>query len=276
MNHNSCEAPKGPMRRLPRQPLRCALGAALLAAGLPALAMQPLITDDTGTQGAGAQQIELGGMHARQAAGPERSRADGLGATYTVGAIDTLDLYAGQGFVRNRDDAMRTSGWGGANLGLKWRFYENDATGTSLGLKPEWLTPVGREREARGLGPGRGAHMLTLLASQQLPFGALHANYAWGRERGSDPATDLRHQRLSAALVWDVAERWKLAVDAGLLRHTPRDGERQRSRYAELGLVYSVHPQWDVAAGVIRSRDARPAVERTTATTTTVGLTGRF
>ncbi|MFP5477241.1 MAG: hypothetical protein ACLGJD_26675, partial [Gammaproteobacteria bacterium] len=57
----------------------------LLLPGLAAQAMQPLITDDTGTQGAGVQQIEMAAARARRSTGPARQAGDSLSATYTYG-----------------------------------------------------------------------------------------------------------------------------------------------------------------------------------------------
>lgn len=202
----------------------------LLLPGLAAQAMQPLITDDTGTQGAGVQQIELAAARARRSAGPARQTGDSLAATYTYGLTDTVDLYAAPTFLRMQADGSRTSGWGNTALGLKWRFYENEATGTSLGLKPEFVAPVSSRREARGLGDGRSSGQVTLLLSQQLPFGALHVNYAWGRQRDIDPTAGAINRRLSMALVWNIADDWKLAADVGLQQRQGVDATRQRTR----------------------------------------------
>lgn len=241
---------------------------------LPLHAMQPLITDDTGTQGIGVQQIEMAAARARQATGPARQTGDNLSATYTYGIADTVDVYVASTYLRMQADGSRVSGWGNTALGLKWRLYENEATGTSLGIKPELQAPVSSAGEGRGLGDGRSSGQVTLLLSQQLPFGALHANYAWGRQRDIDPPAGAINRRLSTALVWNIAEDWKLAADVGLQQRQGRDATRQRTRYAELGVVYSLSPRWDLAAGLIRARgDQQPAVRTTTGT---LGITGHF
>lgn len=262
-----------PLRPPPRRPTSLA-ALSLLLSGLTAQAMQPLITDDTGTQGVGVQQIEMAAARARQSSGPARQTGDSLSATYTYGLTDTVDVYVAPAFLRMQADGSRTSGWGNTALGLKWRFYENEATGTSLGLKPEFAAPVSSRREARGLGDGRSSGQVTLLLSQQLPFGALHVNYAWGRQRDIDPMAGAINRRLSTALVWNIADDWKLAADVGLQQRQGRDATRQRTRYAEVGVVYSLSPRWDLAAGLIRARDDQQPAGRTT--TGTLGLTGHF
>lgn len=274
-NPPACPCPPAAAQPQPTPVPRTSLTAlTLLLSALTAQAMQPLITDDTGTQGAGVQQIELAAARARRSAGPARQTGDSLAATYTYGLTDTVDLYAAPAFLRMQADGSRTSGWGNTAFGLKWRFYENEATGTSLGIKPEFDAPVSSGREARGLGDGRSSAQLTLLLSQQLPFGALHVNYAWGRQRDIDPTAGVIQRRLSTALVWNIADDWKLAADVGLQQRQGVDATRQRTRYAELGVVYSLGPRWDLAAGVIRARDDQQPAVRTT--TGTLGLTGHF
>ncbi|WP_295538293.1 transporter [uncultured Pseudacidovorax sp.] len=259
--------------RCARWPVRLAL-LPLAGACLPALALQPLVTDDTGTQGAGAQQIELSLSRTASRSGPSRSVASALAPTYTYGVVDALDVYASQPFLHNRSEGLGTSGWGNAAIGAKWRFYENEGTGTSLGIKPELQAQVGEGREGRGLGTGRTSGQLSLLASQQLPFGALHLNYAWGRQRMRDPEATATGRRLSAALVWKLDDAWSLVGDLGVQRLHDRGGQRQRSGFAELGIIHALSPQWDIALGVIGSRDRATPANR--ATTGTVGLTGRF
>lgn len=92
---------------------------ALCAAAPGAWALQPLITDDSGTQGAGGQQVELSWSHERMRAGPARDSAQSGAPTYTFGATDTLDLFASLGHTRLRGDSGTARGWGNAVLGAK-------------------------------------------------------------------------------------------------------------------------------------------------------------
>ena len=71
-----------------------ALAAALLLTQ-PALAVQPLVTDDTGTQGQGGHQIELSYAHSREtlsAAAGMTVKRDIL-LVLTTGFSDALDIY---------------------------------------------------------------------------------------------------------------------------------------------------------------------------------------
>lgn len=62
---------------------------------LQALAFQPLITDDTGTQGAGGNQLEFYFNEDRATAAGDTVRVQTLPLVYTHGLTETIDVYAG-------------------------------------------------------------------------------------------------------------------------------------------------------------------------------------
>jgi hypothetical protein len=241
-----------------------------------ACAFQPLVTDDTGTQGTGGNQIEIAYNHTVDKAPGAREVTRELPLVYTRGITDALDLYVGVGYLRIAPpDAPAERGLGNAALGAKWRFYEDEAGKSSLALKPEVLMPVSSQREARGLGTARVSYGATLIATQETSFGAVHANLAVERVRYEDHALSAAERRtlwrLSVAPVWDVTEGWKLALDAGVTTNPDR-AERSSMGYIEIGAIYSPSKQLDLAAGVVRN--LRDGDVRTTLGT--IGLTWRF
>ena len=249
---------------------------AIGAFALPAAAFQPLVTDDTGTQGERGNQVELSidGDRAREAGETTRTRT--LPLTYTRGLSDALDVFAGISHVRIRSSSpgADASGSGNPVLGAKWRFFENDASKTSLGLKPEILLPVSHARETGGLGNGRTSWALTFIVTQEAAFGAIHANLATARNRFRDPlAPNSTTTGISIAPVWDVAPGWKLALDLGYERESA-GGVKTGTRFAELGAIYSPNEYLDFALGVIRSTNS--ADPRLTANSATLGVTWRF
>ena len=152
-------------------------------------AFQPLITDDTGTQGLGENQLEVSFSDDRieQSGVAYSSRV--LPLTYTRGLSETLDISLGVNHTHLNSDAFGAdfvSGNGNPSVGLKWRFYENEASKTSLAMKAELGLPVGQEREALGLGNGRGYYTLTAILMQETSFGTLLFNLASGQVRYSD------------------------------------------------------------------------------------------
>lgn len=254
--------------------LLLALAAGALAQ--PAAAFQPLVTDDTGTQGAGGNQLEFSIDAERTREAGVTTQVRSFPFTYTRGLTDTLDLFAGIGHVRIRSSApgVNASGAGNPVLGAKWRFFENEASKTSFALKPEVLLPVSGAREARGLGNGKTSWGLTLIATQEVGFGALHANLGTGRNHYRDPAAARsRVVAWSVAPVWDVAPGWKLALDVGH-ESEKAGGVTTRSRHAELGAVYSPSGDLDIALGILRITQTSSPGAATNAAT--LGVTWRF
>lgn len=245
-----------------------------LAAGT-AQAMQPLITDDTGTQGSGGQQIELSYTHDRTGSEGETSQTHGATASYTYGLVDSLDVFVQPGYAHEEGGAH---GWGNTVTGAKWRFYGDADSGTSLALKGELALPVSKRRENEGLGTGRTSGAATLILSQQVPFGFIHFNAAVERDRyrsALDQAGET-HWRLSAAPVWDVAEHWQLALDVGY-ESIHAGGDSGHSRFAEIGVVYSPIESLSLALGVIRQNGRAPGADSNAHTTSaTAGATWHF
>lgn len=246
--------------------LRALCVAALLPA--QALAYHPLITDDTGTQGLGGNQLELGFDYARSTSEGTVDIGRGVPFTYTRGLTDRLDAFAGVSRITSPN-----AGWSNVGIGAKWRFYEDEASMTSLAIKPEIVLPVSASDEADGLGNGKTSYGLTLILTRGVPFGELHMNLAAERNTyADDTITDRRSRyRASIAPVWAVAEDWKLALDLGVQTNPDRT-EKARMGYAELGVIYSPSKDLDLSLGIIR--DLMDGEVRTTSAT--LGVTWRF
>lgn len=227
----------------------------------PSFAFHPLITDDTGTQGAGGNQLEVGYDVARSKDGGVTDTARSLGLTYTRGIADGLDAYIGAAY-----QTSEPNGWGNVGIGLKWRFFDDAASGVSLALKPEVLLPVSRADEARGLGNGETSYGVTLIASQETAFGAVHFNAELARSNFADATIEDRRDfwRVSVAPAWRVSDAWTLALDLGLQANPDRSRDAAMG-YAELGVVYTPDDALDLSFGVIRDLKDGP-VESTTVT----------
>lgn len=244
--------------------LSCLMFSSLACLSFQAHAFHPLVTDDTGTQGTGGNQLEVGMDHVDE--NPGHARA--LGFTYTRGVTDALD-----GFVGAAYQTSSPKGWGNVGLGLKWRFFEDEASKFSLALKPEILLPVSGADEAAGLGNGELSYGLTLIGSLETGFGELHFNLEAARSNFDDPAITDRKDfwRASVAPAWAVAEGWKLALDLGLMTN-PDITQDATMGYVELGVVYTPSEQVDLSFGVIRDLMDGPA----STTTATAQVTWHF
>ena len=260
------------VRRFKRNTL-CAGLLAIFA--VSAHALQPLVTDDTGTQGAGANQIEFSWNEERARTNGETERTSSSPVVYTRGVTETVDLYFGLAPQRIRSSSATASGMGNTAIGAKWRFFENEESGTSLAVKPEVLLPVSSTRENDGLGAGKTSGHLTFILSQDVPFGAVHLNAGVGRERFKDRESnpDATIWRVSVAPVWEVSEQWKLAFDTGV-ESAEAGGDRVRTAFVEFGAIYSPSKDVDLALGVIRSRDND--APKTRVDVVNAGLTWRF
>ena len=259
------------------------LGPALLLSLLaivstPGLALQPLITDDTGTQGSGGNQIELAYSGFRQRMSGSTDRLDALPFTYTRGVSETLDLFvsASYGRLRLSSADQATYGVGTPSLGAKWRFYGTEESDTRMALKPEIFFPInGSSREEDGFGTGKVSGNLTFILEQRVPFGSVLFNALLGRNRihGAFDDSDATISRLSIAPIWEVSEEWKLALDLRQ-RFARGSGTTVIEKYAEFGAIYSPSKDLDLALGIIGSSDNQNP--RTTTQAATVGVTWRF
>lgn len=231
----------------------------LLVAWLPAVAaaFQPLITDDTGTQGRGGNQLELAYTRSTEKEPGLRNVTASLQPVYTRGWSEALDFYFGGAQVRHAPATPEGPRHGAGNTvaGLKWRFHEDNKSGLSFAVKPEIRLPVSGHAEDWGLGNGRTNAAISLLLTQETGFGAIHANFGVASAHFDLQANRDIHRdrlwRLSVAPVFELGEHWRIAFDAGLVTNPHRE-ERSRMGYLEAGAIYAVNKDLDLAAGVIR------------------------
>jgi hypothetical protein len=165
-----------------RRRLATAVLAAALATPAGALAAHPLVSDDAGTLGRGAAQLELAAEVGRDRRaspdGAEREDARQTAATLTLGVRTDLDVVLGVASTWSRvrvNGAVVSSESGVADLAVqaKWRVLE--VGGSSLAAKPRLTIPH------HGRGAGRGSYSVALIASQVLGPVALDLNGGYAR-----------------------------------------------------------------------------------------------
>jgi hypothetical protein len=254
------------------------LSAYLLAIHAPvALSFQPLVTDDSGTQGAGGNQIEIALDRQEFDSTGDTTRTRTLPLVYTRGITDTLDGYVEVSHVRVRSTiaASDTEGRGNPAVGLKWRFYDDTARKFSVAFKSEMQFGVSTDAESRGLGSGRTGYSGLIIVTQGTGFGAVHVNYGFTRASYALEANRNANRRglhsLSGASVFEVVAGWNLAIDLGVTTNPDRT-QRAQMGYAEFGVIWSPRNDLDVALGMIRHiGDGEPR-----STVLTAGVTWRF
>ncbi len=202
-----------------------------------ARAGHPLITEDTGTQGAGRWQLEVSGEDGRDRA--SRTRLGRYDAVLSHGVAGNADLQLGLPWLRHAD-----VGAGDVSFDLKWRFHEQNAL--SLGLKPGVTLPSGDER--RGLGAGRAGWGTLLILSYAPGPLAFHAHAGYKRNRNAlGECESLTH--FSGALVWKAAQNLKLVADYARDTNSGPAGDGA-ARYAIIGAIWSVTPDFDLDLGL--------------------------
>lgn len=258
-----------------RSSLSLFLASALVGVSFSAHALQPLVTDDTGTQGMGGNQLEFSYNYDRSKTDGDSDRAHGFPVTYTYGLTDTIDIGVGIEYDRIKSGGVSNSGLTNTVIGAKWRFYESEATGTSFAIKPELILPVSSQKELEGLGVGEASGNLTFIMTQEVPFGAVHVNAGLGRDRfkSNEENADTTYKRFSVAPVWDVTSQWKLAADVGV-EAAKAAGTTVTTRFIEVGAIYAANKDVDLAVGITRARDN--AETRTDTNSFTMGVTWRF
>ncbi len=231
-------------------------------------AAHPLVTEDTGTQGAGRHQIEVSADLARQNDAGVMTRTRLLSTTLTRGMTDSLDLAISLPYTRIRDDATPTTltrGSGDIAVIAKWRFYEKD--GLSFGVKPVLTLPTGDE--TKGLGNGRSTIGINAIAMWEV--GA----FAWmttvGATHNANKIDARRHLwNVSTAIKIELHEHWAVAFDIGATR-SPDKTETRHPAFGILGVIYSPNENLDLDVGFKKGLNKAEADH-----SVGVGLTWRF
>ncbi len=244
------------MRRTRRA--RLVIGVAILCGPALAVAAHPLITDDAGTLGRGAWQVELTSELGREVegSGAERTRDhSGEGALAVgFGVLDRVDVVAGvaTSWARSRlgdGPTSKADGFGDVSVDLKWRAME--VGGFALALKPGITLPTGDVD--KGLGSGRPCYALTAIASQELGPVSLHANIGYLRDDHSrrEDREASRQDRLHASVAAAVqaAPRLQLVADLGAETNSDRASSTWPA-YALGGAIFAVTPGVDLDVGI--------------------------
>ncbi len=223
-----------------------------------AFAAHPLITDDTGVQGAGKYQLELNLEHAHNDDLGVTENETQFSGTLSYGIMDNLDIAMDVPWNRseaNEGGETRRSENGIADVSIsaKWRFYEN--AGFSLALKPGVTLPTGDD--TRGLGAGKVTYSVYLIATQEIKPFVLHLNLGYIRnENKNDERLDIWHVSLAAE--YAATEALKIVANVGQ-EENPDKAEDKDPAFILCGLIYSITENFDVDFGIKRAlNDAEP------------------
>lgn len=234
--------------------------AASLLSATPVFGAHPLITDDTGTQGKGKFQIEVnsefawnrtddGGVNVKEDTGE-------TALALSCGLAENIDLVVGIPFswYSVRENGLTVaddSGIGDMSLEIKLRIYENKENGLSFAVKPGISVPTGDEQQ--GFGSGEFSPGITLIATHEGDFGALHANVGYSRNNykndDDDAASrdDIWHASIAAEI--NMTNRLRSVADIGVETCEDVTGNTHPV-FLIGGLIYSVSENLDLDIGL--------------------------
>ena len=207
-----------------------------------AFAAHPLITDDTGTQGAGKFQIEVNGEYVNEGGNSETV----LGGTLSAGALENVDVVLGVPYVflREEDEAgdrVSENGLSDISLEVKWRFYENEGLG--FAFKPGITFATGNED--KGLGDGKPSYSLFFITTKKMAKINLHLHLGYIRNR--EELCDIWHYSLAV----EYAATKNLNIVGNIGGETNPDKESNiHPLFLLSGVIYKVTDSFDVDFGV--------------------------
>jgi hypothetical protein len=237
-------------RRLWRVACLCIFGCAA-----DAYAAHPLISEDTGTQGAGRFELELGNAWTRSGG----DRAYEFGPQLSYGVLPNLDAIVRPSWVALRtvadDTTTSVRGAGDTAVDVKWRFYE--AAPLSLAIRAGISAPTGDAD--RGLGAGRATYHAVGVASADAAPLAFHANLGYTRARGDAlQRRDLFHA--STAAVLKAEGGWQLLLYDIAVDSNPERGRSVPACVVRFGVIYTLREGYDIDFGYqARLNNAAPA-----------------
>jgi hypothetical protein len=213
-----------------------------------AVAMHPLITDDTGTQGKGKFQLEVNGEYGHDKDDGVTMKTTQLASTLSYGVIDPLDIVLGIPYQYNRieDSETVTKGDGISDLSIetKWRFYEQE--GLSFALKPGITFPTGDSDN--GLGTGKATYHLFFITTKEIQPWAFHLNLGYIRnENKLDENKNLWHASLATTL--DIIEGLQVVGNIGIETNTDRSATVHPA-FIIGGLAYNISENFDIDFGL--------------------------
>jgi len=216
-------------------------------------AAHPLITDDAGTQGKGKFQLEFNTEFSKDKETVEgvtfKSTGGEVAAVFSYGVTDNVDIVFGLPYLwfRDKEDGVTVSkenGIGDVSLELKWRFYEHE--GLSFALKPGITLPTGDEN--KGLGTGRTAGSIFLIATKEVEPFAVHFNLGYLRnENKADERKNLWHASLAGEA--EILKDLKVVANIGVERD-PDKGSNSNPAFILGGVIYSLSENIDIDFGI--------------------------
>jgi len=244
--------------RLPRMAIRLRwrgyftiVAHATLAATSAAYAAHPLITEDTGTQGVGNAELQLGFSWTRDGG----DRTFSFQPQLSYGVLPTLDIIVQPQWLSVRAaDTGTSNGFGDTLLDVKWRFYGDAPLSFAVRAGATFPTGQGNLGDLNGK---PSAHALLVATLDATPF-TVDGNIGYVRNPTIPSLrTDLYHA--SAATVFAANESLSLVADTAFDSNPVPDRATWPGVFLG-GVIYTLQPGLDVDVGYqVRLNHAAPA-----------------
>lgn len=205
-----------------------------------AFAGHPMLSEDTGTQGRGNAELELG---------YEWDELSGMASLLfqpqlSVGASSTVDLIVQPSWlVTDVEPQGRVHAFGDTNLDVKWRFY--GSAPWSLGIRGGLEVPTAGE----GLGLPHhkvAPHAILVATGDYKPF-SFDANLGMARlPADAGERADLYH--VSVAGLYEQSERVFFIVDTAVDSNPSTTG-RNYLKAALVGVIFTAYAGLDIDVG---------------------------
>lgn len=204
-----------------------------------ALAGHPMLTEDTGTQGTGNEELELGNSWASDSG----DRSFLFQPQLSYGATPTLDLIVQPSWYANDIGGDSVRGAGDTNLDFKWRFLGRDPY--SLAVRAG-VTAATSQHDL-GLPDGRMAEHALLVATYDAEPLTIDANLGYAH---NPDVVDLRANlyHFSAAALYAATGRLALVLDLDLDSNADAS-KSSMPAVALVGAIYTCRPGLDIDVG---------------------------
>lgn len=213
-----------------------------------ARAGHPLLTEDTGTQGAGHYQLELTHELSHNQDIGTKERAKSISAVLSIGVTETIDAILSLPYEqltqRTGSTSTSVSGYADMEIAAKWRFYDQGPL--SFALRPGLGLPSGNDDQ--GLSADTVIPSLfgvMTYTSDRWAFN-LHIGYTRILDNGSEERGHIYHASTSVEYSFD--ESLRLVSDASVESNPEKSGHPNVGS-AVIGLVYSLTPDLDFDFG---------------------------
>ncbi len=211
-------------------------------------AAHPLITDDTGTQGAGNFQLEANVEYNYDKEEGITIKETGIGFTLSYGIKDNIDLQISMPYQIIKETGtgsdLENEGMGDLSFDVKWRIYEKDAF--SLLIKPGITLPTGDED--KGLGSGKTGYKIFLVSTFEKKPYLLHTNIGYILNKNKlDERESIWH--ISAAGEYFLTEGFRVVGNIGMERNADKSSSEDPAFFIA-GIIYGISKNFDVDLGI--------------------------